>query len=174
MSLTTQGFRFRESHYGFGFAQASANSSQAGIKNSTLGCLFFVCESSLRSSACMFGRLHIAHQEFIRDFGYYHFVRVIFPQQSPRRTQAPQNTAYTWASRLLEDTCQIGATVSFVICINDFPDYQILGNPRRHIVIPGVESILRRLRVRIAVSVATGHEIHGSVYGCCSYDAVRD
>jgi hypothetical protein len=105
MSLTTQGFRFRESHYGFGFAQASANSSQAGIKNSTLGCLFFVCESSLRSSACMFGRLHIAHQEIISDFGYYHFVRMILQQQSREDAGMPEYSFHCWVSRLLEDAC---------------------------------------------------------------------
>jgi len=38
----------------------------------------------------MFGRLHIVHQEIMRDFGYYYFVRVILQQQSREDEGMPE------------------------------------------------------------------------------------
>jgi hypothetical protein len=53
----------------------------------------------------MFGRLHIAHQEIISDFGYYHFVRMILQQQSREDAGMPEYSFHCWVSRLLEDAC---------------------------------------------------------------------
>jgi hypothetical protein len=78
----------------FEFAQTSTNNSQTGLKNSNLSCPFFACEESLTSWACMFGKLHMAYQKIIGDFGYYHFVSVTVQQQIPKNLKLAKHNGH--------------------------------------------------------------------------------